>query len=57
VVLTARGRDLQVPLDREMDQMNQDFLGQFAPSEALLLRNLLTTIAGQKSTKRATAAQ
>jgi len=56
VVLTARGRDLQVPLDREMDQMNQDFLGQFAPSEAMLLRNLLTTIAGQKSTKRATAA-
>ena len=57
VVLTTRGRDLQVPLDREMDQMNQDFLGQFAPSEAMLLRNLLTTIAEQKSTKRATAAQ
>ena len=56
VVLTARGRDLQVPLDREMDQMNQDFLGEFAPSEAMLLRNLLTTIAGQKRTKRATAA-
>jgi len=57
VVLTARGRDLQVSLDREMDQMNQDFLGGFAPSEALLLRNLLTTIAGQKRTKRATVAQ
>ncbi len=57
VVLTARGRDLQVPLDREMDQMNQDFLGQFAPSEAILLRNLLTAIAGKKSTKRVTATQ
>src|SRR2546422_2725040 len=56
VVLTARGRDLQTPLDHEMDQMNQDFLGEFAPSEAMLLRNLLTTIAGQKRTKRATAA-
>src|SRR5258708_37317330 len=44
VVLTARGRDLQVSLDREMDQMNQDFLGPFATSEAMLLRNLLTTI-------------
>jgi DNA-binding MarR family transcriptional regulator len=57
VVLTARGRDLQVPLDHEMDQMNQDFLGEFAPSEAMLLRSLLTTIAGQKRTKRVTAAQ
>jgi DNA-binding MarR family transcriptional regulator len=54
VVLTARGRDLQVPLDREMDQMNQDFLGEFTPSEATLLRSLLTTIAGQKRTKRVT---
>jgi DNA-binding MarR family transcriptional regulator len=51
VVLTARGRDLQGPLDHEMDQMNQDFLGEFAPNEAMLLRNILTTIAGQKRTK------
>src|SRR5260370_18118114 len=41
VVLTARWRDLQVPPDREIDQMNQDFLGQFAPSEAMRLRELL----------------
>ena len=33
VALTARGRDLQAPLDREMDQMNQDFLGAFPPEE------------------------
>src|SRR5437868_5093593 len=32
VVLTARGRDLQTPLDKEMDHMNQAFLGGF-PSE------------------------
>jgi DNA-binding MarR family transcriptional regulator len=51
VVLTARGCDLQRPLDHEMDQMNQDFLGEFAPDEAMLLRNLLKTIAGQKRTK------
>src|SRR5258708_37397170 len=57
VVLTARGRDLQVSLDREMDQMNQDFLGEFATSEAMLLRYLLTTIAGQKRSKRAAVAQ
>ncbi|BCL80011.1 MarR family transcriptional regulator [Ktedonobacteria bacterium brp13] len=51
VVLTAHGCDLQGPLDHEMDQMNEDFLGEFAPDEAMLLRNLLTTIAGQKRTK------
>src|SRR5579872_2078501 len=33
VALTARGRDLQAPLDREMDEMNQAFLGEFAPSD------------------------
>jgi DNA-binding MarR family transcriptional regulator len=48
VVLTARGHDLQIPLDREMDQMNQDFLDACSPEERKLLRNLLTTLAGQK---------
>jgi DNA-binding MarR family transcriptional regulator len=57
VVLTVRGRDLQVPLDHEMDQMNEDFLGEFAPAEAILLRNLLTTIAGRKRTKQTTSSQ
>jgi MarR family transcriptional regulator, organic hydroperoxide resistance regulator len=47
VVLTTRGRALHVPLDREMDQMNQDFLGQFSPEEATLLREQLTNIAGR----------
>jgi DNA-binding MarR family transcriptional regulator len=57
VLLTARGRDLQVPLDREMDQLNQDFLGQFPPQEAKLLRELLTIIAGRKDTERVTSAK
>ena len=56
VVLTARGRDLQVPLDREMDQMNQDFLGVFPPEERKLLRNLLTTLAGRKQAPHTTNA-
>ena len=54
VVLTARGRDLQEPLDRAMDQMNQDFLGEFPPEEAKLLRELLTAIAGRKATESTT---
>ena len=54
VVLTARGRDLQTPLDREMDQMNQDFLGEFPPEVAKLLRDLLTTITGWKPAEKAT---
>jgi len=49
VVLTARGHDLHVPLDHEMDQMNQDFLGQLSPEQAALLRELLTTIAGRNA--------
>jgi DNA-binding MarR family transcriptional regulator len=57
VVLTTRGRELQVPLDHEMDQMNEDFLSEFSPSEAILLRKLLTTIAAQKTTKRTSATQ
>ncbi|MBV9228483.1 MAG: MarR family transcriptional regulator [Chloroflexi bacterium] len=52
VVLTARGRDLQAPLDREMDQMNQDFLGEFPPEEAKLLRELLTAIAGLRTPEK-----
>lgn len=50
VALTARGRELQAPLDHEMDQMNQEFLGGLAPSEAQTLRDLLTTISGHKRT-------
>ncbi len=57
VVLTARGRDLHVPLDREMDYLNQDFLSQFPPEEAKLLRELLTTIAGRMVAEKATNAQ
>jgi DNA-binding MarR family transcriptional regulator len=48
VVLTARGRDLQAPLDQEMDQMNQAFLNDFPPEEAQRLRALLTAIAGME---------
>lgn len=57
VVLTARGRDLQEPLDREMDQMNQDFLGDFPPEQAKLLRELLMIIAGRKGAESTTAAR
>ena len=56
VALTARGRDLQAPLDREMDQMNEDFLGGFPPEERKLLRNLLTTLAGWKQAPQTTNA-
>lgn len=48
VALTARGRELQGPLDREMDLMNQDFLGEFPAEDRKLLRNLLIAIAGWK---------
>ena len=57
VVLTARGRSLQAPLDHEMDQMNRDFLGEFPPEDAELLRKLLTVIAGWRATVSATAAK
>lgn len=50
VALTTRGRELQVPLDREMDQMNRDFLDQFSIEERELLRQLLTAVAGWKQT-------
>src|SRR5258708_26175144 len=52
VVLTARGRRPQVSLDREMDQMNQDFLGGIAPFKAILLRYPLSIIPRPKATKR-----
>ncbi len=48
VLLTACGRELQGDLDREMDQLNQDFLGQFPSQEARLLRELLASIARRK---------
>ena len=48
VALTARGRDLQVPLDRQMDQLNQDFLSEFSAEERQLLRSLLTNLTGRK---------
>src|SRR6266849_6370632 len=57
VVLTVRGRDLQTPLDREMDQMNQDFLGEFPPEAAKLLRDLLAAIAGWRPVEKATRAE
>ena len=56
VALTARGRDLQEPLDREMDQMNEDFLDAFPPEERKLLRSLLTTLAGWEQAPRTTNA-
>jgi MarR family transcriptional regulator, organic hydroperoxide resistance regulator len=56
VALTARGRDLQAPLDREMDQMNQDLLGEFPPEERNLMRNLLMILAGWKQAPSATNA-
>jgi DNA-binding MarR family transcriptional regulator len=54
VTLTALGRDLQVPLDREMDQLNRDFLDEFPPEERMLLRNLLVILAGWKQVPRTT---
>ena len=57
VILTTRGRELQEPLDHEMDQLNQDFLGQFPPHEAKLLRELLIGIAQWKGTERGASAQ
>jgi DNA-binding MarR family transcriptional regulator len=53
VMLTTRGRDLQIPLDHEMDQMNQDFLGEFPAEDAQILRKLLMAIARWKATESA----
>ncbi|MGE5334885.1 MAG: MarR family winged helix-turn-helix transcriptional regulator [Nitrososphaerota archaeon] len=52
VVLTERGRELQEPLDREMDQLNQDFLGRLPPDERKYLRKLLTAIAAWQDTEK-----
>jgi DNA-binding MarR family transcriptional regulator len=48
VVLTTRGRDLQAPLDHEMDLMNQAFLSNFSPEDAQRLQTLLTAIASME---------
>jgi len=45
IVLTARGRELREPLDRELDQINYDFLSKFPPEDANHLRDLLRAIA------------
>ena len=50
IVLTDRGRDLQEPLDREMDQMNVDFLGEFSPEERQRLRSTLNALVDQSTT-------
>lgn len=48
VVLTERGRELQTPLDHEMDQLNRDFLGELSLEDERLLRRLLNAIAGRR---------
>ena len=45
IVLTERGRELQLPLDRELDQINYDFLSKFPPDDAQRLRELLRAMA------------
>lgn len=50
IVLTERGRDLQEPLDREMDQMNQDFLGGFSPENTQRLRSTLAALVDRSAT-------
>ncbi|WP_220195636.1 MarR family winged helix-turn-helix transcriptional regulator [Ktedonospora formicarum] len=45
IALTARGRDLQEPLDHELELINQEFLSSFTTEETKLLRHMLTTIA------------
>lgn len=52
VALTARGRSLQAPLDREMDQLNHDFLGAWPAEEQKLLRTLLLSLAGWEQAPR-----
>ena len=48
VVLTERGRELQAPLDHEMDQLNQDFLSELSLENRRLLRNLLNAMTSHK---------
>jgi MarR family transcriptional regulator, organic hydroperoxide resistance regulator len=50
IVLTDRGRDLQGPLDREMDLMNQDFLAGFSPADRQRLRSILTALVDRRAT-------
>ena len=45
IILTTRGRELQEPLDRELDQINYDFLSKFPLEDAHRLRDLLRAIA------------
>ena len=45
IVLTKRGRELQIPLDRELDQINYDFLSKFPLDDAQRLRELLRAMA------------
>ncbi len=45
IVLTAHGRELQEPLDHELDQINYDFLSKFPPEDASRLRELLRAMA------------
>lgn len=44
VVLTATGRALHAPLDREMDAVNAEVFAQLSPADGELLRRLLSTI-------------
>ena len=49
VVLTGRGRELQAPLDHEMDQLNRDFLSELSLEDQRLLRNFLNAITSHKN--------
>jgi DNA-binding MarR family transcriptional regulator len=44
VVLTSHGRDLQVPLDRAMDETNLSFVESLPPEDAAQLEALLKTL-------------
>lgn len=46
VVLTARGRDLQAPLDRAMDETNLSFVESLPSEDAERLEALLKTLTG-----------
>lgn len=48
--LTAEGRALQEPLDREMDEMNAAVFSRFSPADGRLLRDLLTRLGQPGST-------
>lgn len=42
--LTEQGRALQEPLDREMDELNQEVFGKFSPEDAEKLRKMLNEL-------------